>query len=466
MAAAALDVSVVAQIRHGVAVPAPGDKYVVAVKLVLTSCVALALTPLAVSGQQGQEKLRVNATRIQENIQELAQFGRTPHGAHRVAFSKADIEGRAFVQGLMREAGLEVHIDFAGNLIGRRKGTEESLPPIVFGSHIDTVPRGGNYDGCVGSIGAIECVRVLQENGIKTRHPLEVIIFADEEGGLVGSRALIGKLSKKALTTMTHSGRPIGLGIKRVGGDPTRLKEVVRRPGDIKAFLELHIEQGAVLHKEKVDIGVVEGIVGIKWWDVTVDGKANHAGTTPMDQRQDALLAAARCVIAVNETVNGEPGRQVGTVGKIAAEPGAHNVIPGRVRTSLGIRDLSAAKIDRLFQKIKACTDAIAKRSNTKFTFELLDVTATPALTDERVRACVEASARTLGLSRKLMPSGAGHDAQDMAMLGPTGMIFVPSVDGISHSPKEFTKAADMANGANVLLHTILRIARGGLDGR
>lgn len=420
----------------------------------------LALLCSAAPAQHAE--LRVNAERIAKNIEELAQFGRTRYGAHRVAFSRADIEGRAFVQELMRKAGLDVSVDFAGNIIGRRKGTEV-LPPIVFGSHIDTVPRGGNYDGCVGSIGAIECVRVLQENSIQTRHPLEIIIFSDEEGGLVGSRALIGKLSAKALTTMTHSGRPIGAGIKRIGGDPKRLREVVRQPGDLKAFLELHIEQGAVLHREKIDIGVVEGIVGIKWWDVTVEGKANHAGTTPMDQRQDALLAAARFVVAVNEIITAEPGRQVGTVGKIAAEPGAHNVIPGRVRTSLEIRDLSAAKIDRLFEKIKARANRLAKRSDTRFTFELLDVTAVPAPMDERVRNCIMAAARQLGLSHKSMPSGAGHDAQDMAKLGPTGMIFVPSVGGISHSPKEFTEVKDMANGANVLLHALLRIDRGGL---
>ena len=182
-----------------------------------------------------------------------------------------------------------------------------------------------------------------------------------------------------------------------------------------------------------------------------------------MDQRQDALLAAARFVVAVNEIITAEPGSQVGTVGKIAAEPGAHNVIPGRVRTSLEIRDLSAAKIDRLFEKIKARANRIARRSDTRFTFELLDVTAVPAPMDERVRSCIMAAARQLGLSHKSMPSGAGHDAQDMARLGPTGMIFVPSVGGISHSPKEFTEVKDMANGANVLLHALLRIDRGGL---
>ncbi len=185
-----------------------------------------------------------------------------------------------------------------------------------------------------------------------------------------------------------------------------------------------------------------------------------------MNQRQDALLAAARFVVAVNEVATGESGSPVATVGKIAAEPGAHNVISSRVNTSLEIRDLSAAKIDRMFAKIEARAKAIAKRSNTTFRFELLDVTAIPAPMDEKVRSCIIDSTKKLGLSFKSMPSGAGHDAQDMAKICPAGMIFVPSVDGISHSPKEFTKMVDMTNGANVLLHTILRIDGGGLSGR
>ncbi len=431
-----------------------------------TTCLPVLLGAILSAATSGpcpaqSDELRVDPARIERDIRALSAFGKTPYGTRRVAFSKADVQGRAFVTGLMRDAGLEVTIDAAGNLIGHRDGKMSDLPPISFGSHIDTVPHGGNYDGCVGSIGAIECVRVLREAGVVTRHPLEVIIFSDEEGGLVGSRALIGQLSEDALKVISHSGRPIGLGIKYIGGDPERLAEVVRRPGDIRAFLELHIEQGAVLHRENIRIGIVEGIVGINWWDVIIEGAANHAGTTPMDQRRDALLAAARLVVAVNEVVTGVPGRQVGTVGRIRAQPGAPNVIPGRVVMSLELRDLSADKIDRLYVRIRGEAKKIAEDSSTSIRFEPLDVTAIPAVMDKRMRAIIAQSATALGLSAKSMPSGAGHDAQDMAKLAPTGMIFVPSIDGISHSPKERTTRQAMADGANVLLHSILAIDRG-----
>jgi N-carbamoyl-L-amino-acid hydrolase len=381
-----------------------------------------------------------------------------------VAFSDADVAGRAYVVGLMKQAGLAVRVDVAGNIIGRREGSEPGLPAILFGSHIDSVPRGGNYDGDVGVIGAIECVQLLHEAGVATRHPLEVVVFSDEEGGLVGSRAMAGKLTPAALDVRSHSGKTVRDGIRAIGGDPDRLAEAQRRPGELKAFLELHIEQGAVLEEAKVDIGVVEGIVGIHWWDVTIEGSANHAGTTPMDRRQDALLAGAHLVVAVNRVVTGVPGRQVGTVGRIAAAPGAPNVIPGRVVMSLELRDLSADKIQSLFASIREEAAAIAGRTGTRISFQPIDATAVPAPTDRRVRGIIAAAASELGLQHRLMPSGAGHDAQDLAPLTPTGMIFVPSVGGISHSPKEFTRPADMANGANVLLRSILKIDAGGLD--
>jgi N-carbamoyl-L-amino-acid hydrolase len=299
---------------------------------------------------------------------------------------------------------------------------------------------------------------------VATRHPLEVVVFSDEEGGLVGSRAMAGKLTPAALDVRSHSGKTVRDGIRAIGGDPDRLAEAQRRPGELKAFLELHIEQGAVLEEAKVDIGVVEGIVGIHWWDVTIEGSANHAGTTPMDRRQDALLAGAHLVVAVNRVVTGVPGRQVGTVGRIAAAPGAPNVIPGRVVMSLELRDLSADKIQSLFASIREEAAAIAGRTGTRISFQPIDATAVPAPTDRRVRGIIAAAASELGLQHRLMPSGAGHDAQDLAPLTPTGMIFVPSVGGISHSPKEYTRPADMANGANVLLRSILKIDAGGLD--
>jgi N-carbamoyl-L-amino-acid hydrolase len=235
------------------------------------------------------------------------------------------------------------------------------------------------------------------------------------------------------------------------------LSEVRRNKGDIAAYLELHIEQGGTLEAEKINIGVVEGIVGITWWDVTIEGFANHAGTTAMNNRQDALLAAAKFIEAVNRVVTSVPGRQVGTVGRITALPGAPNVIPGKVMLSLELRDLDAAKIKMLYDKISKEAQEIAQASKTKFDFKEINVNI-PAPTDPRIRSLINDAARELGLSTKLMPSGAGHDAQDMARLGPVGMIFVPSVGGISHSPKEFSRPDDIANGANVLLHTLLKL--------
>jgi acetylornithine deacetylase/succinyl-diaminopimelate desuccinylase-like protein len=289
---------------------------------------------------------------------------------------------RACIKGLM-PGRPEVRVDTAGNLIGRRPGSEDR-PPILIGSHIDSVPGGGNYDGDVGVIGAIEVAQVLQETGTGLRHPLEVVVFADEEGGLSGSRAMIGKLGPEALQVASHSGLTIADGIRAIGGDPERLAEAQRRPGDVTAFVELHIEQGAVLDDAGVDIGVVTGIVGIQWWDVIVTGVANHAGTTPMNKRQDALLAAAELVLAVNRVVTAEPGAQVGTVGRIAAEPGAPNVVPGRVTFSLELRDLSEETIFRLYRGIE--TSAAIAGAAARPSIPSRRRRATP-LTDERIRA-------------------------------------------------------------------------------
>ncbi|MFQ5772015.1 MAG: Zn-dependent hydrolase [bacterium] len=410
-------------------------------------------------------KLRVKAERIERRIMQLAEFGKNPEGGvSRVAFSAADIEGRNFIISLMKEAGLSVRIDAAGNIIGRREGKNPQQPAILFGSHIDSVPNGGNYDGDVGVIAAIECVQILHENNILTEHPLEVIVFSDEEGGLVGSRALIDELTPEALKVVSHSGKTIQEGIRAIGGNPDNLAEAQRKRGDFKAFIELHIEQGSILESEKLDIGVVEGIVGINWWDVTIEGLANHAGTTPMNRRHDALLAAAHLIITVNKVVTSIHGRQVGTVGRITAEPGAPNVIPGKVVMSLELRDLSAKKINSLFQKIQQQAKVIEKKSGTRISFTAIDVTAVPAPTDVRMQKIIAEAARELNLSYQIMPSGAGHDAQDLTRIAATGMIFVPSVAGISHSPKEYTRPEDMANGANVLLQTILKIDQGALE--
>lgn len=408
-----------------------------------------------------------DARRIEQRLAELSAFGANPDGSvSRLAFSPADLTGRAYVTELMRNAGLEVRVDTAGNIIGRRNGNDSDLPLIMMGSHIDSVPHGGNYDGDVGVIGAIEVAELLREKGIVTRHPLEIVSFTDEEGGVLGSQAMAGRVGPNALDVISQSGMTIRDGIRAVGGDPDRLAAAQRKPGEIEVFIELHIEQGAILDEAGIDIGVVEGIVGIRWWDVTVQGVANHAGTTPMDRRRDALLSAAELALAANRIASSMPGRQVATVGRIRAEPGAPNVIPGRVMMSLEIRDLAAPKMELVYEAIAAEAKRIAEARQTPISFAEIDVALAPAPTDERVRRVIAESANSLGLTVRSMPSGAGHDAQDMAHIAPIGMIFVPSEGGVSHSPQEYTAPADVANGVNVLLRTVLAIDRGALDDR
>ena len=332
---------------------------------------ALSLGTFAFPGFSSQSQLRVDGKRIMDHIHALAEFGKNPQGGvSRVAYSDADRQGREYVLGLMRAAKLDVTIDAAGNLIGRRAGSDRSLTPLLIGSHVDTVPEGGNYDGDVGSMGAIEVAQTLADNNVAIRHPLEVVIFQNEEGGLIGSRAMDGELTEKELDLVSRSGKTIREGIKFIGGDPSKLAEVRREKGDIAAYLELHIEQGNILDTEKIEIGVVEGIVGINWWDVTIEGFANHAGTTAMNNRQDALLAGAKFIEAVNRIVTSVPGRQVGTVGRIHALPGAPNVIPGKVVLSLELRDLDAAKIKMLYERIHAEADQIAAAGKIKFDFK------------------------------------------------------------------------------------------------
>jgi len=404
-------------------------------------------------------QITVNQDRLKNRILNLAQFGIQENGeTERVAFSDADLAAQKWVIEQLNSMNIENHIDFAGNVIGIRKGTKSNLKPISFGSHIDRVPHGGNYDGCVGSMAALEILQVLNENKVKTKHPLELIIFSNEEGGVMGSRAIAGHLGRSALGVKNSTGFTMGEGVMRLGGDTTRISEVTRKKGDVAAFLELHIEQGGILDKEKLNIGIVEGIVGLKWWNVEFNGFANHAGTTPMNARKDALLAASKFIIAVNDVATSFDGAQVATVGRISAESGAPNVIPGKVTTSLEIRDLSSEVIENVYAAIQKKAEEISAESGVEISFEKLDTTADPAIMDSSIQSEIEKSINSLGLSYKTMPSGAGHDAQDMALIAPTGMIFVPSKDGISHSPKEFTSATDMANGANVLLQTILSL--------
>ena len=419
---------------------------------------AAGLLPRGAWGARGgAPALRVNGARLNRQLDALGRIGRTEGGINRVAYSEADREARAYATGLMRRAKLETRVDAAGNIVGRRAGGDAARKPILFGSHVDSVPDGGNYDGPVGTLAAIEVAETLAERGVVTRHPLEVVIWQNEEGGLYGSRLASGELPPNELANVSRSGKTVAEGIRFLGGDPARLAEARRRPGSVAGYLELHIEQGGTLERERVPIGVVEGIVGIGQWEVTVTGFANHAGTTPMDRRQDALLAAARFVELVNRVARETPGRQVGTVGRMQAFPGAPNVIPGRVVLTLELRDLDAAKIAALHARIRREAQAIGQATGTTFAYSELHAN-TPAPSDPRVRALIERSAAALGLATRVLPSGAGHDAQAVAALGPMGMIFVPSVAGVSHSPKELTRPADVTNGANVLLGALLAL--------
>ncbi len=407
----------------------------------------------------------VDGRRLRDIWAALRRFGGTSDGGTtRLAYSDEDLAAREYVAEVMERAGLAVSVDLAGNLVGRREGAGgggggSDGRPLVTGSHIDTVPGGGSYDGQVGVAGALEAALSLRGHGVELLRPLEVVVFQNEEGGKTGSRALAGRVQPAELDIVTASGFTIREGTGRLGGNPARLAEARREPGSVHGFLELHVEQGGRLEAAGTQIGVVEGIVGIRRWDVEVQGAANHAGTTPMDQRRDALVAAASLIQAVDETALSTEGRQVATVGKIEAVPGAPNVVPGLVRATLEIRDLSMEKIDSVFRAVERRARAVEEAHDVSISFSrFYESLAAP--TAPRFRDIVEQAAETLGHSHARMPSGAGHDAQSMAQIGPAGMIFVPSRDGISHSPMEYTSPEDMERGANVLLHSILALDR------
>jgi N-carbamoyl-L-amino-acid hydrolase len=406
---------------------------------------------------------RIDAARLQQSLEGLSVYGRPAggtfaDGVSRVAYSDADVAGRKYAMELMRAAGLEPRIDPAGNILGWRDGSDHSLKPILFGSHIDSVPSGGNFDGDLGSLSAIEVVRTLKEHNLTTRHPLQIVIWSNEEALTMGSRAAVGDLQTADLARV-YNGIPLADNLRKIGGDPARLAEARMAPGSIHCYLELHIEQGGTLDKTGIPIGVVEGIVSIDEYEVEIRGFANHAGTTPMPERRNALLAAAKLIEAVQEIVTREPGRQVGTVGHLEVFPNARNVVPGVVKHSIELRDLSPEKIARLGDEIQKRAQEIAQQTGTEISMKKVEHDP-PAVATPAIQSQIEAAAASLGLKTMRLPSGAGHDAQVIAKLGPMGMIFVPSVGGISHSPKEFTRWQDCANGANVLLQTVLGMDR------
>lgn len=423
--------------------------------------------PRRLAARQAAGAARVDGARLRRRLERLSTFGRPPGGAFsdgvsRVAYSDADLAARAWLLDEVRAAGFTPRIDPAGNVFVR-SGGDASRPPILFGSHIDSVPNGGNFDGDLGTLAALDVLEAVRAAGLPTRHPLEMVLWAHEESTAFGrgtacSRIVAGDLKPGDLDQVWHGLRR-GDAIARIGGDPARIEEAVRRKGAWHAYVELHIEQGGTLDRARVPIGVVEGIVAIHRYDVVVAGMANHAGTTEMDRRQDALVAAAELVLAVRRIASGRAGRQVGTVGRLEVSPNSPNVIPGRVALSVEFRDLSTAALDELGEATRAEAARIGRETGTSIAMTLAS-TNPPAPADAGVQAAIRSAVDRGGLVARDLPSGAGHDAQMVAALCPMGMIFVPSVGGISHSPRELTPWDDCARGAQVLLDTVLALDR------
>jgi len=402
----------------------------------------------------------INESRINQTLQELGHLGESPEGMDRVAYSPEDIAGRDYTIKLMQEAGLETRIDAAGNIIGRRAGSDDNLPAIALGSHTDTVPKGGKYDGALGVMGAIEVIRTLEEQGHRTRHPLEVIDFTNEEGTrfhrwLVGSRSMSGLLEQEDLDALDDDGLSLGPCIADIGGDLSRIGEAVRSPGELAAYFELHIEQGPYLHQSGNPIGVVTGITGRAVFEVEIEGKANHAGTTPMSTRRDALVSASKLILNIQKMAAEQEICRVSTVGSIKAIPNAVNVIPGHASIGLEFRDTDMEALAAAEQELRRITDQAAVD-------DIVDIevirhrftSAVPITAD--MQALVAEAAENCGMTWEPLASGAGHDAQAVANIAPVAMIFVPSIDGISHAIEEYSTPQDCANGAQVLLELLL----------
>ncbi len=407
--------------------------------------------------------VQIDEARLLRELDELGQIGLSPRGGlMRVAFSEADRSGREWVASTMRDL-MEVRTDPAGNTIGRYAGTEPDLRPIALGSHTDTVPEGGKYDGALGVLSAIACVRALVSAGVTLRHPVEVINFSSEEaavaGGTFGSRAMAGMFDPTILRQVTPDGVTIADIVRGAGIDPEHIVDAERPKGDLAAYLELHPEQGGRLEQAGIPIGVVDGIVAIRRYVATFRGYANHAGTTPMEQRRDALVQAAPFILAVRSTAIVH--RIVGTVGTVHVEPGASNVIPGQVDLSVEIRGMDTGVLDAAEAELRTLAQSSgasfelysSKGSESKTSSSKGAIESDPWLVRE-----IEAACHDIELPFLRMSSGAGHDAMCMASITREAMLFVPSRGGVSHSPDEYTSPEHCVAGARALLATLLRI--------
>ncbi|PZO40634.1 MAG: Zn-dependent hydrolase [Pseudanabaena frigida] len=403
-------------------------------------------------------KLAINCDRLDRSLAELAKIGKLPNGGVcRLAFSEEDIQARQLVTTWMLEAGMSVRSDAVGNIIGTYAGTETGSAALATGSHIDTVPVGGRYDGCLGVVAGIEVARVLQENQIRLRHPFEVIVFSDEENSVIGCKAIAGNAPTDPERYRRKDGTSIQECLKNVGGDWDKLHTAKRDRSEIAAFVELHVEQGGVLEAWNKQIGVVTGIVGQYRYMVQIVGRPNHAGTTPMNMRKDALVAASQLVLAINRLGLETIGDQVATVGHMTVSPNGTNVVPALVNLSIDLRDLSEDNLQYLITEIEKEAVAIAASTGTEITFDL-KLYVQPTLAKPTLMATIADVCKKLDLSYDYLPSRAGHDAQEIGRFTDMAMIFVPSLNGISHSEEEYTSPEQCALGAEVLLQTILAI--------
>jgi N-carbamoyl-L-amino-acid hydrolase len=402
--------------------------------------------------------LIVNRDRLIRSIYQLAEVGKLPNGGVcRIAFSTEDLLARQLVHTWMEEAGMTVRVDAAGNIIGRYAGTQPNAPALATGSHIDTVPVGGMYDGCLGVLAGIEVVRTLHENEIRLNHPLEVIVFTDEERSVIGSKAMSGQIKEGADYYVRLDGTPIQPCLEKIGGDWDKIHTAKRDRSEVAAFVELHVEQGGVLEHLKLPLGVVTGVVGQYRFAVNVVGRPNHAGTTPMHMRKDALVAAAQIVLAVNKLAVETPGDQVATVGFMNVSPNATNTVPGKVDLRIDLRDLSESHLQDLVGRLETEIQAIAAATGTEITMrQTLHIH--PTLAANHIMGTIEQVCEEMHVDYSHLPSRAGHDAQEIGRIVDMGMIFVPSQNGISHSEEEHTSPEECEQGANVLLKTFLKL--------
>ncbi|MCS7475573.1 Zn-dependent hydrolase [Umezawaea endophytica] len=410
---------------------------------------------------EGHAGLRIDGARLLDRLEELAKIGADPAGGiTRLGLSAQENAAMAYLRDLCAEAGLATETDPAGNLLVHRPRTRrEAAPVLLVGSHVDTVVQGGRLDGAYGVIAALEVLQVLHENDVDLPVEMVAVAFANEEGALIqtpfwGSRALCGSL-EDGLAAEDRAGRPVSAYLAQAGGSPERLADAAWSPGAIAAYLELHIEQGPSLERLGVPIGVVDGIVGRTILDIDVVGEAQHAGTTPMADRRDAMVAAAEIILAVQRIATEDAVCATATTGYLEAHPNVTNTITGTVRLTVEVRDTDPAKLVRGEAAVRSECARVSAASGcaveARASMRSRSVSTAPPLRD-----AVRGAADTLGLPHLTMPSGAGHDAQIVALVAPIGMIFVPSKRGISHAPGEDTAPADLVHGANVLLHSVL----------